>query len=472
MAKSFVSTTNPCRLCRPLGACLAFRGVEDSMVLLHGSQGCSTYMRRYISSHFREPVDIASSALSENQAVYGGAANLKQGIRNVVAKYSPAILGVATTCLAETIGDDVRMTISELMDEEPALREITIVPVSTPSYNGGHMDGFNDACVAILESLAGNGNENPAGNRDKIPAGTSYENLAESRDERGEMNLFPGFVSPADLRYLKEVMASFGIRPMVLPDISDTLDGVIDGSLSRIPSGGARLDRIRHSHSAPASIEFGRTSPESQSPALFLEKRFGVKADRLPIPIGIRYSDLFFESLERLTGRPTPDNHRNERGRLVDAMVDAHKYLFGKRAVIYGDADFVIAMTSFLVDLGIQPVVCASGGGGADYLAELEALTDHLEEMPALLAGTDFEDIREQARKAAADLLIGSSKGNHIARELGIPLVRAGYPIHDRFGGQRILHTGYRGALNLLDLLTNTIIAGEEAVLGHGYSYM
>lgn len=434
------------------------------MVLLHGSQGCSTYMRRYISSHFREPVDIASSALSENQAVYGGAANLKQGIRNVVAKYSPAILGVATTCLAETIGDDVRMTISELMEEDPALQKITIVPVSTPSYNGGHMDGFNDACVAILESLVGSG--------DEIPAGTCYENLVESRDVRGEINLFPGFVSPADLRYLKEVMASYGIAPMILPDISDTLDGVIDGSLNRIPTGGTRLADIRLAGSAKASIEFGRTFPESQSPALFLEKRFGVKAERLPAPIGIRYSDLFFESLERLTGRATPGIHSNERGRLVDAMVDAHKYLFGKRAVVYGDADFVIAMTSFLVDLGIQPVVCASGGGGADYLAELKALTEHLEETPALLAGTDFDDIREHAREAAADLLIGSSKGNHIAREFDIPLVRVGYPIHDRFGGQRILHVGYRGALNLLDLLTNTIIAREEAVLGHGYSYM
>ena len=89
-----------------------------------------------------------------------------------------------------------------------------------------------------------------------------------------------------------------------------------------------------------------------------------------------------------------------------------------------------------------------------------------------MLAETDFSDIKAQAREAAAELLIGSSKGNYIARELGIPLLRVGYPIHDRFGGQRILHVGYRGALNLLDLLTNTIIAREEDDLGHGYSYM
>ena len=288
MAKSFVSTANPCKLCRPLGACLAFRGVENSMVLLHGSQGCSTYMRRYISSHFREPVDIASSSLSEQQAVYGGAANLKQGIKNVVAKYSPSILGVATTCLAETVGDDVGMAISELMEEEPALREITIVPVSTPSYSGGHMDGFNDSCVAILEKLA------------------------ESEDESGGINLFPGFISPADLRYLKEIMNAFGVEPMVLPDISDTLDGVIDGSLTRIPVGGTRPGDIRLAGSSAASLEFGRSIPENQSAALFLEKRFGVRAERLPVPIGIRYSDLFFDAMERQTGEAVPENHKTK----------------------------------------------------------------------------------------------------------------------------------------------------------------
>ncbi len=77
----YVSTTNACKLCKPLGACLVFRGIEGAIPFLHGSQGCATYMRRYIISHFREPMDIASSALGEKHAVYGGGPNLKQGLR-------------------------------------------------------------------------------------------------------------------------------------------------------------------------------------------------------------------------------------------------------------------------------------------------------------------------------------------------------------------------------------------------------
>ena len=70
---SYVSTTNACKLCKPLGASIAFKGVEGCVPFLHGSQGCATYMRRYIISHFNEPIDIASSSLGEKHAVYGGA---------------------------------------------------------------------------------------------------------------------------------------------------------------------------------------------------------------------------------------------------------------------------------------------------------------------------------------------------------------------------------------------------------------
>ena len=80
-AEPYVSTTNACKLCKPLGACLAFRGIEGAVPFLHGSQGCATYMRRYIISHFREPVDIASSSLGEKHAIYGGGPNLKLGLR-------------------------------------------------------------------------------------------------------------------------------------------------------------------------------------------------------------------------------------------------------------------------------------------------------------------------------------------------------------------------------------------------------
>jgi len=159
-AEPFVSTTNACKLCKPLGATVAFRGIEGGVPFLHGSQGCATYMRRYVISHFREPVDIASSALGEKHAVYGGGPNLKKGLLNVMQKYGAKVIGVATTCLTETIGDDVKRFLWEFKEEfgkEFDLPEL--IQVSTPSYEGTHMEGFHAAVRAVNRNR---GNRNAA----------------------------------------------------------------------------------------------------------------------------------------------------------------------------------------------------------------------------------------------------------------------------------------------------------------------
>jgi hypothetical protein len=103
--KHCTSTRNACKLCTPLGACLAFRGIEGTIPFLHGSQGCSTYIRRYLISHFREPIDIAASNFSEESAIFGGKSNFHAGVQNVIRQYQPKMVAVATTCLSETIGE-------------------------------------------------------------------------------------------------------------------------------------------------------------------------------------------------------------------------------------------------------------------------------------------------------------------------------------------------------------------------------
>jgi len=57
--------------------------------------------RRYIISHFREPMDIAASGLRESSTIFGGGKNLHRGLRNVTAQYKPSMIGVATTCQSD-----------------------------------------------------------------------------------------------------------------------------------------------------------------------------------------------------------------------------------------------------------------------------------------------------------------------------------------------------------------------------------
>jgi len=446
----YLSTTNACKLCKPLGACLAFRGIEGAIPFLHGSQGCATYMRRYIISHFNEPIDIASSSLGEKNAIFGGGPNLKLGLTNVTAKYKPALIGLATTCLTETIGDDVPTILSEHRRErgENSATDPLVVQVSTPSYSGTHMEGFHAAVLATVEQLAQGG------------------------PKADSLNLFSGFVSTADLRYLKEVMADFGLNATILPDYSETLDGPALLEYQLIPQGGTPIAAIRAMGRAQATIECGATLP-AKTGGTYLAETFQVPNQRLGLPMGIRESDRFFAALEKLSGAPMPDKYGQTRGRLLDSLVDGHKYVFGKRAVVYGEEDLVVGLTAFLVEIGVQPVLCGSGGQSGRLKEAIRAVCgDLLQDLPEIHEGVDFFEIEERAAQLRPDLLVGHSKGYALSRKAGIPLVRVGFPIHDRLGGQRILHLGYQGAQQLFDTIANTLIAAKQDGSDVGYSYM
>ncbi len=86
---SYASSCNACKQCTPLGACIAFKGIEGVLPMLHGSQGCATYIRRYLISHFREPVDIASSNFSEETTIFGGKPKLQHRHRQHHQPISP-----------------------------------------------------------------------------------------------------------------------------------------------------------------------------------------------------------------------------------------------------------------------------------------------------------------------------------------------------------------------------------------------
>jgi nitrogenase molybdenum-iron protein NifN len=441
------ASRNACKVCAPLGACLAFRGIEGAIAFLHGSQGCSTYIRRYMISHFKEPIDIACSNFSEATTVFGGRENLRQGLENVIRQYNPQVVGIATTCLAETIGEDVAYHLREIRKTVSGPWP-EIVHVGTPSYAGTHAEGFHAAIRAIVDTFA---------------EGGTRENV---------VNLLPGIVSPADLRYLKGILRDFGVEPIVLSDYSDTLDGPTWNEYQRIPQGGTPLADIRRMGRGMATFEFGSTGDPAKTAGELLRERFGVPNFSLPQPIGVIQTDRFFEALTAITGRPCPAEHENERGRLIDAYVDAHKYVFGKRAVVYGEQDLVVAMASLLMEIGVDPVLCGSGARTGKLRQRIEELDSAAGQEVTAVEGVDFAEMEDRAGDLQPDLIVGNSKGFAMSRKLAVPLVRIGFPVHDRIDGPRMLHVGYRGAQQLFDRIANALIEVAQQGSPVGYTYM
>jgi len=450
-SKHFTSTRNACKLCTPLGACLVYRGVEGCIPFLHGSQGCSTYIRRYLISHFREPMDIASSNFHEDSAIFGGSKNFSQGALNITRQYQPQLIGAATTCLTETIGEDMPRLLHELRQNHGDAAA-PIVHVSTPSYRGTHIDGFHDAVKALVEQL-----------------GSAAGDACAAAPR---INLFPGMVSAADLRHLKEILADFGLNYTLLPDYSESMDGETWEQYEKIQSGGTPLAAIAATGSAKASIEFGRVLEAKETAGTSLVKKFSVPRHLLGMPMGIRETDAFFNLLATLSGNAIPLKYQRERGRLVDSLIDGHKYTFEKRAIVYGDEDLVIGLTAFLCEIGVTPVLCATGARSGKFEAAIRAAAPGLPSETLVKAGLDFAETAEVAPELKPDFLIGSSKGYKISRSLDVPLIRVGFPIHDRVGGQRVLHLGYRGAQELYDRIVNALLEAKQDTSTIGYSYL
>jgi nitrogenase molybdenum-iron protein NifN len=279
-------------------------------------------------------------------------------------------------------------------------------------------------------------------------------------------------MSPADLRHLKSLFADLGQEVILLPDYSDTLDGPSWDSYLAMPPGGTSLKKIRIMGASKATVELGQAGNEP-SAGIYLETNYGVPNHRLSWPVGVRASDIFFKTLEKLCGRPLPQARLQARGRLLDSYADAHKHVFNIKTVLYGEEDLVVAMAAFVREFGLIPVCCATGENSTTMEQRLRALIPDYEALGmTTMVNADFVEMEDYCRPLAPELMIGNSKGYKTARALGIPLVRVGFPIHDRIGGQRVLHVGYEGAQQLFDRIVNTLIEKKQEGSAVGYTYM
>ena len=442
--ESYVNlTVNPCKMCMPMGVVNALYGIKGCMTILHGSQGCSTYIRRHMATHYNEPIDIASSSLTEEGTVYGGEKNLIKGLENLIKLYNPEVIGIATTCLAETIGEDIKR-ISDVFYEAHPETKVKLITIASPGYGGTQYGGYFKALISIAQ------------------------NTKMDITKNDKVNIVTGPISAADTREIKEILESFEIDYILLPDISENLDGEHSKEYNRLPSSGTTIEEIEHMAGAKATIELSTFVKDEDSVGKYLKDIFNVKNYRINIPRGLRDTDTFLQTLSKVSGKAIPKKYRKQRGRYLDAMIDSHKYNAEARLAIFGEPDFVYSTARLALENGVVPVVVASG----DKCPNLEEmLRPEIQEVAeSLFAGefkiiedTDFKTIEKYAVELKANVMLGSSDGRRIEESQGIPLIRLSFPIHDRVGGQRILSIGYEGSLNLSDQITNIMLGAKES---------
>ncbi len=425
------AVVNPAKICQPMGAIQALLGLKNAMPLIHGSQGCSTYMRFQLTRHFREPIEVASTSMNEKTVIYGGEFNLMKALKNITEKQSPDIIAVTSSCLTETIGDDMTGIIRKFEEANSGQNLPEIIPISTPSYAGTHIEGYDSTVKALVEHLALPGQPNE------------------------KLNIITGHLSPADIKEVKNILKDLNCDFIMLTDTSENLDAPLNESSLNLYHGGTTLEEIQDTSNSIGTIAL---SKHVDSAGKFLEKKFGVKYISGPLPVGIENTDQFVKAVAELTRNEIPESVENDRGRLIDAMVDAHSYNYRRKVAIFGDPDFVSGMARFTAEMGMVPTVLCTGAESARFKEDINTIACEKGFEPVIMAGGDLYDMHQEIKKIETDILIGNSYGASMAQEENIPLLRAGFPIFDRLGAQRISVLGYCGGIDFVDNITNTIL--------------
>jgi nitrogenase molybdenum-iron protein beta chain len=421
---------NPCKTCQPVGALYAALGVRNCMPHSHGSQGCCSYHRSVLSRHFKEPAIAASSSFTEGASVFGGRSNIVTSARNIFDIYDPDIIAVHTTCLSETIGDDLG---SYIMDMEVPEGKV-VVHTNTPSYVGSHINGFSNMMLGFMNYLT-----------------------RKEGSPNGRTAVFPGWVNPGDIRELKRIAALMRLSTTFFPDPSGVMDAPMTGRYEMYPEGGTTIEEIRGLGDSEHLIALGEIT--CAEPAELLKKKWKVDYDLLPLPVGVVYTDRYVMALRKQSKVEVPAPLETERGQLVDLMLDSHLYTYRRKVALFGDPDVVIGLTSLVLEMGMLPRYVITGTPKKDFTHRLRSLFEHygVEDCVAK-DNADLFELHQWVKNEPVDLLIGSSYGKQIARAEDIPLVRAGFPVLDRYGGPLLPIVGYGGGIRLVERITHALM--------------
>jgi nitrogenase molybdenum-iron protein beta chain len=194
-------------------------------------------------------------------------------------------------------------------------------------------------------------------------------------------------------------------------------------------------------------------------PAIELKRKCEVDFDSLPLPIGIQATDAYVMALSHFSQQEVPAALEEERGQLVDIMMDAHANFDKKSVAIYGDPDTVLGLAAFVLEMGMIPKYLLTGTPNEKFTTKANALFEKFGVTGCKAkANGDLFELHQWIKNDPVDLLLGTTHGKQIAKAEDIPLVRAGFPIIDRYVHSYMPLVGYRGAMRLLELICNALM--------------
>ena len=411
---------NPIKHSQPMGAALAFYGIRNCLPLMHASQGCASYTKVFFTRHFNEPIPMYNTSVSDITAVLdGGDYSILLSIENITKKnkFKPELIGLHTTGLTETKGDDVRGVGMHI--------EIPYCYVNTPDFEGGMESGWALTAKALIDQ----------------------HTKSQTHVRPNKILLLPHVsMQPVEVEKIKELCESFGFETYALPDLSTSMDGFFGEQQGKLAQGGIGIDEIEVLGNCATVISIG--SSMRIAAETLQEKNCLIRHIHFDHLMGQDMNDNFVAALMEIRQiEPTPSVKR-WRGRLQDAMLDTHFLIGSSRFVITGEPDMCVGIVELIQSVGgtIEAVVSTV------YSPVLEKI-----EAKKVFVG-DLEDAKVHFKNA--DLVISNFHAErilHIDEQSHAGLVLRGVPNYEELGNQLKNDQLYEGSTYFLFEVANKL---------------
>jgi len=420
-------SVNPLKVSQRVGAVLAFLGLSHSLPLEHGVRGCAAFAKLFFMRHFREPIPLQTTAMDQTCTILGADENVIAGLQTLIDRNHPEVVGIVTSTLSEFQGIDMPRTLVEFRRRFPEHDSVAIIPVSEFNDSDSLEAGYARAVEALIETLV------PT-TVHEVPSAQQVNILASA------------MLTPGDVNALKEWVEAFGLRPVVVPDLGDSLDGhLIEEGFLPLTYGGVSWAEIEHLGQAVATLVIG---PSMDRAGNVLYAKTSVPNHCFSTLMGLQACDDLTHLLHTISGRPVPERLLRQRAQLLDAMVDCQFYTAGASAALAGDPDLVGMLLRFLNDIGVTvPTIITT------------ARVLSLQDLPAeRITIGDLDDLEHEAGERSVQLLLANSHAVSIANQLGVQLLRVGYPQHDLIGCHAKTWIGYAGSRQSLFDIANLLL--------------
>jgi len=405
-----------CATCASVTAICQLAMIRDAAVVNHAPLGCAGDFANFnfinrSGQHKRgwrlANARLISSNLREQDTVFGGAAKLREAVREAYNRYRPRAIFITTSCASGIIGEDIQGTVDDVEEE----LGIPIIPVSCEGFRSRiWATGFDAAYHAILRKVV-------------KPAEKKRPELINIVNFWGD-DIFT------------ELLGKIGLVPNYIVPFTT-------------------IEQLERLSEAAATVQMCSTLGTYLGAGL--EQHFGVPEIKAPPPYGIAGTDAWLRELGRVTGKEKEVENliASEKERIAPELRELKQQLKGIRGFVSAGAVHGHSIINVLKELGLDVV-----GGcvwhhdqkfdhGDSRADSLEHIVKHYGDVNFTICNKQSFELVNLLNKLQPDIFVVRHNGMAVwGAKLGIPTFLMG---DEHFG------LGYQGLINYGQKISDTI---------------